>query len=70
MTAFALIDSLNEDHRNIARVLKCIETALDELDTDGDTSLETLRLALEYITQFPEDVHHPKRTCSSSASRV
>lgn len=55
-----LYKQLIEDHQNLAKVLHCLEQAVNAYDDDTqETKLPLILDALEYIQAYPETFHHP-----------
>lgn len=55
-----LLKSLNRDHKNLARVLKIMESELHHLVEGRKENLQLMRDASIYIQQYPDLIHHPK----------
>lgn len=55
-----LMALLHEEHRTIAAVCDAIERSLPGLEADDEHAVDLVRLALEYMRDFPEWHHHPR----------
>lgn len=55
-----LIDSLVEDHVTLFDVLEVLERETVRIAGDGDPDNELLLSIADYISGFPERLHHPK----------
>lgn len=55
-----LMDELRLDHRNMAIVLKIMESLVEEMEAGKDPDLELLEEIMRYMTIYPDAVHHPK----------
>ncbi|WP_119165538.1 hemerythrin domain-containing protein [Algihabitans albus] len=51
---------LQEDHRNIARLLQVLEHQLALFAEDGEVDYEVMTGALEYMRRYPDLEHHPR----------
>lgn len=55
----SFIDQLLTEHRNIARVLKCLERELDKVEQHENADYQLMEYAMTYITDYPDVLHHP-----------
>lgn len=55
-----LMALIHEEHRTIAAVCEAIERSLPGLEADDERAVGIVRLALEYMRDFPEWNHHPR----------
>lgn len=55
------LETIRSEHRNISRVLRCLESELGRLrEAERRPNLELLFSILYYIRVFPDRYHHPK----------
>lgn len=55
-----IIDLLNEEHRNIARLLDVLEHELSVFDRRERPDYEIFQAIIQYFREYPEACHHPK----------
>lgn len=55
-----LISQIHQDHVNMARILKLIESEIDALVAEEPRDLEILDGALRYLINFADRIHHAK----------
>ncbi|MEN8204982.1 MAG: hemerythrin domain-containing protein [Pseudomonadota bacterium] len=55
-----LIESLHEDHRNLSKLLRLLETNLLALQSDNDPDYPLMVDIIEYICSYPNVFHHPR----------
>lgn len=55
-----LIESLHEDHRNLSKLLRLLETNLLTLQSDNDPDYPLMVDIIEYIYSYPDVFHHPR----------
>ncbi|WP_022719604.1 hemerythrin domain-containing protein [Rhodopseudomonas sp. B29] len=55
-----IIELLNEEHRNIARLLDVLEHELSVFDRRERPDYEIFQAIIEYFREYPEACHHPK----------
>jgi hemerythrin-like domain-containing protein len=55
-----LIESLHEDHRNLSKLLRLLETNLLALQSDNDPDYPLMVDILEYVSSYPDVFHHPR----------
>lgn len=55
-----LIESLHEDHRNLSKLLRLLETNLLALQSDNDPDYSLMVDIIEYICSYPDVFHHPR----------
>lgn len=54
------LQKLNNDHKNIARVLYCLSRQIEDFeDPDMDPSIAQIMDIIDYISTVPERWHHP-----------
>lgn len=51
---------IREEHTAIAAILHSLEYLLQKLQEGGEPNFLLLHAMLEYIAEYPEQVHHPK----------
>lgn len=56
----SIIDQLEADHRNIAGLLKILDTQLDAIHRIEEPDYPLMALVLDYLLTYPDLVHHPK----------
>lgn len=54
-----ILERLNADHRNMARLLVLLEYELSVLQADGDPDIALMRDAMHYLTHYSDRFHHP-----------
>jgi len=55
-----IIEMLNEEHRNIARLLDVLEHELSVFDRRERPDYEIFQAIIQYFKEYPESFHHPK----------
>jgi hemerythrin-like domain-containing protein len=55
-----LIEILHEDHRNLSKLLRLLETNLLILQSDNDPDYPLMADIIEYIYSYPDVFHHPR----------
>lgn len=55
-----LIESLHEDHRNLSKLLRLLETSLLALQSNHDPDYSLMVDIIEYICSYPDVFHHPR----------
>ncbi|MCD0419108.1 MAG: hemerythrin domain-containing protein [Rhodopseudomonas sp.] len=55
-----IIELLNEEHRNIARLLDVLERELSVFDRRERPDYEIFQAIIQYFKEYPEACHHPK----------
>jgi len=55
-----LIESLHEDHRNLSKLLRLLETNLLALQSDHDPDYPLMVDIIEYVYSYPDVFHHPR----------
>lgn len=56
----AILDVLKAEHKGMAKVLKVLEEELSTFEKGDAPDYELILMALDYLQDFPEKVHHPK----------
>ena len=56
----AMIDALRAEHKTMAKILKVIEGELKTFEAGDAPDYDLILMALDYLQDFPEQVHHPK----------
>jgi len=56
----AVINSLLEDHRNMATLLDILDQELQVFDRGERPDFDVLLGIIEYFRTYPSQVHHPK----------
>ena len=56
----SVLETLHEEHRNIARVLIAMENQLDRLATASSPDYDLLQSIANYFCDYPDRCHHPK----------
>lgn len=59
-TITTILDELHTDHRNMRVLLDLLEQEANALYDGGDADLELLHDIMDYMTVYPDAVHHPK----------
>lgn len=54
-----VLDMLQRDHRNMARLLDLVEAELDRFAAGEGADLELLADVLDYALNYPDLIHHP-----------
>ncbi len=55
-----IIDSLHEDHANLAKLLDALERQLALFDQGGTPDYDIVQGVIDYCLNFPDRYHHPK----------
>jgi hemerythrin-like domain-containing protein len=55
-----IIGMLNEEHRNIAKLLSVLERELSVFDRRERPDYEIFQAIIQYFKEYPEACHHPK----------
>ncbi len=55
-----IIDSLHEDHANLAKLLDALERQLGLFDEGGTPDYDIVRGVVDYCLDYPDLYHHPK----------
>ena len=55
-----LIENLHEDHRNLSKLLRLLETSLLALQSGNDPDYSLMIDIIEYICSYPDVFHHPR----------
>ncbi len=55
-----LVQQLEIDHRNFARILKFMESQIDKIENEEQVNLAAISEAMKYVTDYQDVVHHPK----------
>ncbi len=56
----SFVDQIHNEHINISRILDCLERQIDIFERGEEADFELLGRTLDYLADFPENVHHPK----------
>jgi len=56
----AILDALNKEHIDLARLLVVVEQQLDALEQNQPVDYELIDLVLDYCQSYPDRFHHPK----------
>ena len=51
---------LQEDHKNLAKLLKVLERQIAHFEDGGEVDFDIVRGALDYCLNYPDLCHHPK----------
>jgi len=54
-----LLDRLHNDHKNFAKLLAYIELQLDCIKKCDVVDFETILIAMQYMRDYPDEIHHP-----------
>ena len=54
------MDILNQDHRNLDRLLTALERQIVHLERAEETDLDLINAVLDYCLTYPDLCHHPK----------
>lgn len=54
-----VIETLQRDHRNLARLLDLVDAELDRFAAGESADLELLADVLDYALNYPDLIHHP-----------
>ena len=55
-----VVESLHQDHANLAKLLNAIERQIDALEAGGVPEYDIVQGALDYCLNYPDLCHHPK----------
>lgn len=55
-----VLESLHNDHKNIARLLNLLERCLEEFRAGDSSRLRLMTDILHYMVQYPDIAHHPR----------
>ncbi len=55
-----ILEELRQDHRNIAMMLDLLERETSRFYDGGEPDYELLHDIMQYMTVYPDTVHHPK----------
>jgi hemerythrin-like domain-containing protein len=55
-----MIESLHEDHRNLSKLLRLLETNLLAMQSDNDPNYPLMVDIIEYVYSYPDVFHHPR----------
>jgi hemerythrin-like domain-containing protein len=55
-----LIENLHEDHRNLSKLLRLLESNLLTLQSDNDPDYPLMVDIIEYVYSYPDVFHHPR----------
>jgi hemerythrin-like domain-containing protein len=55
-----ILDDLRQDHRNMALLLDLLERECDCIRDGSSTDYELIHDVMQYMTTYPDAVHHPK----------
>ena len=64
-----VMQSLRQDHANMALLLQALERQLERLREGGTADFDIVRASLDYCLEFPEQAHHPKENLLLQALR-
>lgn len=64
-----ILEELREDHRNLARLLDLLEAECRDVPNDGEPDFELLRDIMQYMTVYPDAIHHPREDLVYNAMR-
>jgi hemerythrin-like domain-containing protein len=56
----SILETLHEEHRNIARVLNAMENQIERLATATNPDYDLLLSIANYFCDYPDRCHHPK----------
>jgi hemerythrin-like domain-containing protein len=56
----SVLETLRDEHRNIARVLNAMENQLERLATASNPDYDLLQTIANYFCDYPDRCHHPK----------
>ena len=54
-----ILDNLHNDHINFSKVLSFLELQLKKLKACDEADLELILLAIQYMKEYPDQIHHP-----------
>ena len=55
-----IIDTLQQEHRNLEKLLQVMEQELEIFDRGERPNYETLGAVIEFFKNYPDTCHHPK----------
>jgi len=55
-----LMSGLRSDHRDMALLLDLLDAEIDRLAESGKPDFDLVRDIMDYMTEYPDVVHHPK----------
>lgn len=55
-----VLDSLHQDHRNMAQLLRALERQLARFDAGETPDYDIVEGVVDYCLNYPETYHHPK----------
>lgn len=55
-----VIETLREEHRDIARLLDALEHQIDVFERADEPDYDVIRGVADYFLEFPDRCHHPK----------
>lgn len=55
-----IIEVLQQEHRNIEKMLRVLEQELYVFDRGGHPDYEVVRAVIDYFKDYPDTCHHPK----------
>ena len=58
--AMSSIETLREEHKNIARLLNAMEDQIERLATASNPDFDLLQSIANYFCDYPDRCHHPK----------
>ncbi len=64
-----ILEELREDHRNLAQLLDLLEAECKDVPNDGEPDFELLRDIMQYMTVYPDAIHHPREDLVYAAMR-
>lgn len=56
----AVIDTLKQEHANIAQLLDALESQINILERAGQPDYDVIRGIADYFLEYPDSCHHPK----------
>lgn len=56
----SVIEDLEQDHRNMSKLLDLVELELEDLESGGEPDYELLLQILDYMVSYTHLFHHPK----------
>ena len=56
----SIIETLHQEHRNIALLLSAMEKQIESLAAAGETDFDLLKSIADYFCDYPNSCHHPK----------
>lgn len=55
-----LLQELHQDHINLSRVLRLLETQLDLIQAGDHVDVHVLGEIIDYVQSYPDLIHHPR----------